>query len=224
MANFVRKKIMEKKLNHYDVSEVIDTFDIDRVSSCVHLNSWIAATGSLEPWQEELLKNVHEENFLRWDEWNEEELKMKFVSLILFLSRIDEYQKVHTFFERPMVGVVGNVKISIIVDCMVATPKKSGNPKMPYFFMQEFKRSKGDSHDPEGQMLAAMILAQELNQDGKPLYGCWIQGSIWRFTVLNGSEYCVSRAFDAAQESDLLQIVFILRKLKELILNRAISE
>jgi hypothetical protein len=206
------------KLNHYDVSEVIDSFDIDRVNTCLHLNNWLAATGNLEPWQEELLKSVHEENFLRWDEWNEEELKMKFVSLVLFLSKIDEYQKVHTFFERPMVGVVDNIKISVIVDCMVATPKKSGNPKAPYFFLQEFKRSKGDSHDPEGQMLAAMILAQELNNDGKIVYGCWMQGKVWNFTTLHKTDYCVSRIYDAANANDLLQIVFILRKLKELIL------
>jgi hypothetical protein len=103
---------------------------------------------------------------------------------------------------------------------MVASPKNSGRPNAPYFFLQEFKRSKADDNDPEGQMLAAMILAQELNKDGKPLYGCWLQGRIWYFTVLNGNEYCVSKLFDASDAEDLLRIVFILRKLKDLILNR----
>ena len=69
-------------------------------------------------------------------------------------------------------------------------------------------------------MLVSMIMAQEMNQDGYPLYGCWLQGKNWYFTVLNGVEYCVSRQFDATQERDLLQIVFILRKLKQLILAR----
>ena len=108
---------------------------------------------------------------------------------------------------------------------MVASPKYSGRPASPYFFLQDgpssrYKRSKGDSHDPEGQMLAAMILAQEMNHDGHPMYGCWLQGKNWYFTVLKGVEYCVSRQFDATQERDLLQIVFILRKLKALILAR----
>ena len=69
-------------------------------------------------------------------------------------------------------------------------------------------------------MLTAMIISQELNQDTQPLYGCWIVGVNWHFTLLNGVEYCVSRQFDATREPDLLQIVFILRKLKELILAR----
>jgi hypothetical protein len=101
---------------------------------------------------------------------------------------------------------------------MIATPMKSGRPKHPYFFLQEFKKSKGDNHDAEGQMLAAMILAQEINQDQKPLYGSWVQGVNWRFTVLRGTEYCVSRAYDATNASDLLQIVFILQRLKALVL------
>jgi hypothetical protein len=69
-------------------------------------------------------------------------------------------------------------------------------------------------------MLAAMILAQELNQDGKPIYGCWLQGKVWNFTTLIGRDYCVSRLYDATNPEDLRQIVFILRKLKDLILNR----
>ncbi len=130
-----------------------------------------------------------------------------------------------TFFERSLNGTVNSHRISVVVDCMVASAKNSGRPAVPYFFLQDgpssrFKRSKGDTHDAEGQMLAAMILAQDMNHDGHPLYGCWVQGKNWYFTVLNGVEYCVSRQFDATREPDLLQIVFILRKLKTLILAR----
>lgn len=124
------------------------------------------------------------------------------------------------FYERSMSGEVEGVKISVKVDGMVATPTNANRPKVPYFFLQEFKRSLGDDHDPEGQMLAAMILAQELNKDGKPLYGCWLQGKNWNFTTLIGRNYCVSKQFDATEIEDLHQIVFILRKLKDLILNR----
>lgn len=209
-----------KRLNHYDFAEVIDSFNIDKVTNCIVLDHWVEASGTLTPLQKELINAIRQELLLKWDEWNEEELKINFIGFVLFLAQIDEFKKIRTFFERPLSGIVQNIKISVIVDCMVATPKKSGNPNLPYFFLQEFKRSKGDSHDPEGQMLAAMIVAQEINQDGKPLYGCWLQGRIWYFTVLNGSEYCVSRAYDATQEPDLLHIVFMLRKLKEIILNR----
>ncbi len=212
---------MEKKLNHYDVFEVIDTFEIDKIVNCQILKKWLdISQDKLSPLETELMELVRAKLEIKWDEWNEEELKMNFISFVLFLAHIDEPKRISTFYERRLSGIVNDIEISLVVDCMFASPTKSGQPKSPYFFMQEFKRSLGDSHDPEGQMLAAMILAQDKNADEKPLFGCWIQGKIWYFTILNGTEYCVSRTFDASNPNDIHQIVFILRKLKELILNR----
>lgn len=209
------------KLNHYSVDEVIDTFGIEKNFNDSTLNNWINnPSGKLEL-HHQLILDEHRQLLARkWDEWNEEELKMHFISFVLFLAQLEEPKKISTYYERRLTGEVQNTKISVVVDCMIASPMNSGRPKTPYFFMQEFKRSLGDSHDPEGQMLAAMILAQELNKDDKALYGGWIQGKIWYFTVLNGLDYSVSRTFDATDPDDLNQIVFILRKLKNIILTR----
>ena len=133
---------------------------------------------------------------------------------------IDEEGKIKTFFERSLSAIIENIQLSVKCDCLIASPKGKGTPKAPYFFLQEYKKQKGDKNDPEGQMMAAMLIAQEINQDKKSIYGTWIVGSIWWFAVLDGKNYIKSRKFDASQEHDLLQIVFILRKLKELILNR----
>ena len=104
---------------------------------------------------------------------------------------------------------------------MIASYDEGGNPQKPYFFLQEFKQKQlWGKTDPQGQMLAAMLAAQHLNNDGKPIFGSWLTGSIWIFTILEGKNYYFSNAFDATNKEDLLQIVFILRKLKELILNR----
>jgi hypothetical protein len=209
----------EEKINHYDVNEVIDRFDIDKVFDCNILNNWIeTAEGILKPFQEEMLEEARQHLILKWNEWNEEELKINFISIVLFAAQLDEPKRINTYFERRLTGKVKDKPISVKVDCMLATPMKSGRPKSPYFFLQEYKRSKGDDHDPEGQMLAAMILSQDLNADGKPLYGSWVQGSNWRFTVLKGTEYCVSRTYDATDKQELPKIVFILRQLKALIL------
>lgn len=69
-------------------------------------------------------------------------------------------------------------------------------------------------------MLTAMLITQKVNQDNKPIYGCWIVGNNWHFTVLSGIEYAVSRQFDATQSGDLLQIVTMLKNLKKFILDR----
>jgi hypothetical protein len=69
-------------------------------------------------------------------------------------------------------------------------------------------------------MLMAMIIAQHLNDDHKPMYGGYLIGSNWRFATLEGNNYCMSRKYDAENKADLSQLVFILRKLKDLIMSR----
>lgn len=211
-----------EKLNHYDINEVIDRFDIDKIfADCKILNNWLEnaeAIGVLKPFQQEMLEEARQHLVRKWNEWNEEELKVNFISIVLFAAQLDEPKRINSYLERRITGTVKDKPISVKVDFMLATPMKSGRPKSPYFFLQEYKRSKGDDHDPEGQMLAAMILAQDLNADEKPLYGSWVQGSNWRFAVLNGTEYCVSQTYDATDKGQLHKIVFILKKLKSIIL------
>lgn len=208
-----------QKLNHYSVEEVIDTYQISRIKQMPALKEWLDAPPfALQPHETSLIESLTQELDDGQYAWNEEELKMLFISPVFRVSTLSTGQTLKTFFERSISGIVRDHKISVVVDCMVATASKSGRPQAPYFFLQEFKRTKSDTHDPEGQMLAAMILSQELNQDEKPLYGSWVQGAFWRFTALKGSEYSTSSAFDATKLQDLYQIVFILRKLKDLIL------
>ena len=90
-------------------------------------------------------------------------------------------------------------------------------PEIPYFFLQEFKKQK-QNEDAEGQMLLAMLIAQQENANDKPVYGCYLQGKFWVFTTLHGKNYCVSRAFDATQTPELHKIIYILKALKQVIL------
>ena len=222
----MEKKTEIQKLNHYSIDEVLDTYNIETIDNCEKLDIWLNAEPSEFSILEQcLLDELPTELRLNERNWNEEELKINFIGAVFRIARLEVKGVLKTFFERSLTGIVQGIRISIIADCMVASPRKSGNPNAPYFFLQVQNNQCGDYHErnvapPEGQMLAAMILAQEINQDSKPLYGSWIQGKNWTFTILSGVEYCVSRSFDATDPNDLLQIVFILRKLKELILNR----
>lgn len=118
--------------------------------------------------------------------------------------------------------VIQGHRINLKTDCMLATPLGKNTPKEPYFFLQErnaarFKKGKGDKFDrsggrPEAQMLAAMLIAQNINQEKgihRPIYGAYIVGRNWNFTVLTHNEYCRSRQYDATDKTTLLQIVFI---------------
>ena len=203
-----------------DIDSLLDTFQLSILDSHPILENWLNASGKLNMDDDRLLKILHNRIVKYGDYWNEEELKINFIGLLFLLVDIDEEGKIKTFFERSLSAIIENIQLSVKCDCLIASPKGKGTPKAPYFFLQEYKKQKGDKNDPEGQMMAAMLIAQEINQDKKSIYGTWIVGSIWWFAVLDGKNYIKSRKFDASQEHDLLQIVFILRKLKELILNR----
>lgn len=147
---------------------------------------------------------------------------MKFLALLFFISEIEEKQKIQAFYERPLSITIQGQKISLKTDCMLATPLGKNTPKEPYFFLQEFKKGKGDKFDPEAQMLAAMLIAQNKNQLSNniahPIYGAYVVGKNWNFTVLDNNNYCRSRQFDTTERGVLIQIVSILRNLKTLII------
>lgn len=147
---------------------------------------------------------------------------MRFISHLLLIADIEVDHRIALFYERPFSAKIDDHTLRVVADCLIATPATFARPKHPYFFMQEYKRSKGDYKDPEAQMLMAMMIAQELNQDGHPLYGSYVYGSRWRFCTLLDRNYCQSPEYDADKYDDLLQIVFVLRRLKELILARAV--
>ena len=142
---------------------------------------------------------------------------MHFLSFVFHAAKPEIRNKIKLFYERPLAGVVRGTSLSVVCDAMLATPFGINTPKAPYFFLQEFKKGKKAQDDAEGQMLIAMLIAQEQNKDNKPLYGCYLQGRFWYFASLHGTQYCLSKAYDATQTDQLIQIIHILQNLKSII-------
>jgi hypothetical protein len=202
-----------------DIEDVLDAFALKHNVSCDLLAEWLGATYTLNEMHTALLEEKRQELLQEGKFWNEEELKMRFLSFLFYVAHIDEPNKIKVFYERPLSAVLNGYELSVVCDAMVATPKGIGKPKKPYFFLQEFKKQKNAS-DPEGQMLMAMLIAQAENADNLPVYGCWLQGQNWVFTTLHEKNYCVSKQFDAVEKEDLFQIIYALKHLKDLILKR----
>jgi hypothetical protein len=181
---------------------LLSSFQLSKISDNEPLNHWLSCTGELDSLQKQLLEIVFQKSINHISGWNEEELKMKLISFIFLIADFEEDGKIATFYERSMSATFDNHRLSVKCDCLIARPLGFNTPKTPYFFLQEFKRGKGDSYDPEGQMLAAMLIAQHKNSDDKPIYGAWLTSGIWFFTLLDGKNYYMSSAYDAAKKSD----------------------
>ena len=128
-------------------------------------------------------------------------------------AKIDD-GKIGYFLERPLSGIIGDYELSGIVDGMIATGIR--NPHIPYFCLHEYKRSIENQGSPDAQVLAAMLVARELNQNKLPIYGLFVVGLDWYFMVLKDNEYCISRTF-IADNDDIFTIFKMMKSLKQII-------
>lgn len=177
------------------------------------LKEWLAASDTLQPSEQDLLEKASLKLLENANFWNEEELKMHFISMIIFLANYT--QPFQVFFDREISAEVDGFLIKSEADMLVS--KGFGDIiDTPYFFLHEYKREKKYIGDPTGQMLGGMLIAQAKNNDGKPVYGCYVQGRFWFFSILIGKEYVISQPLNAAEIQEATQIVYMLRYIKKI--------
>lgn len=208
---------MEYKKLELDTDILIGTFELNRNVNYDLLHQLIDISGEIEEKYIPFLKEHYQALLIEGDFWNEEELKMNFLSYLFFCANISEPKKIKVFYERSLTEVINNYKLNVVCDCLVAKPFGIYTPDKPFFFLQEFKKQK-KSGDAEAQMLAAMLIAQKKNGNSKPVFGCFLQGKYWQFASLIEKEYCVSETFDTRDYNTLIKVILILRNLKTIIL------
>ena len=206
-----------KKFSDWKREEVEDVFSLTEIEEFSVLEDWIAYRSDiLDHENQQIIKLC---NRLRKHviDWNEEELKIQFIALLLDL--VDYNQKnSKAFFERTLEVKVNNDVLKGNVECIVAKGKRS--PKTPFFCLHEFKKEIDSSNDPLGQVLIAMVAAQMINQDSEPVYGVYIVGRLWHFLVLHEKKYCLNLALDATKKSDIESIFFMLKYIKKIACKR----
>ena len=74
------------------------------------------------------------------------------------------------------------------------------------------------------QLLEAFLIAQEKNKNVKPMYGVDIVGKQWSFVTMEGKDYCISETYNSIDKTDLLSIIAILRKFKDILETRLLIE
>ena len=86
-----------------------------------------------------------------------------------------------------------------------------------FFCLKKFKKAKNSSNDPEGQLAAAMLVAQVLNGNKKIIYGAYVLGREWIFTILDERKMIQSLPLLTTDLDDLKQILSVLKNLKDII-------
>jgi hypothetical protein len=215
---------MSKKIKQYSEAELIGMFGLKRINEYYTplMEEWLNCTTTLASDEQILFDRIHKRAKKKIDGWQEEELKMKFIAFILELALLDDSDLYSTYLETTIEATVENHFLKIKTDFMVAKGILD-LPEMPYFHFQEWKKHRDPNGDPVGQLLEAFLIGQEKNEHKKPLYGCTITGKFWEFFVMENKSYCISKSYDSTEKDQLLQIVAILRKFKEILETRLLN-
>jgi len=209
---------MKKQLSFSKVKfdELYEVVPINPVTNHAKFNEWFHYNYVLDENEIAFLTNLIDLHRPFLGSYSEEELKVKYITPVL--NKVNfMFERVKDWYERPLKAVINGVEIGGYVDFMVAKGIKE--PQRPYFFIQEFKKSKTEV-DPEDQLLAELLVAIELNQVAI-MRGAYIMGKVWNFVILEKQhqgqyEYYVSKNFDDTWLDDLKQIYINLQAVKYL--------
>jgi len=191
------------------------TFDLEQLSEHDLLTKWIEQRNNyiIDEIDNVVLLRLQEALIYRVDDWNEQELIELFIGPVFSLVNFSS-KKYGMFSERFIKANIGDYELSGQPDAIVAKGRRA--PEIPYFCFHEYKKEIDNEGDPQGQCLAAMMVAQELNNNTKPILGVVVKGQIWQFMILQGKEYAISKSYKATDE-EIFEIVKLLKHLKSII-------
>ena len=203
-----------KEFSKWTIEEVEEAFQLTQEDYFQLLAEWESHDAPISPDEAAQLRILGDRLRRSVHDWNEEELKLKFIGYLIGLVDYDQADY-RAFFERRIAVKIEHEQLAGVVDCVVSKGKRS--PKRPFFCLHEYKPEKRASDDPMGQTVIAMVAAQKSNDDGKPIYGAYVVGRNWYFVVLHEKTYAVSLEYDATKEGDLFGIFKALRFIKAMI-------
>lgn len=212
------------KVQNYTEADLILLFGLTRIKSpyTVLMTEWTNASVELSTIEQAVFDKLITRAIRDIEGWQEEDLKMKFLSPVLELAHFMDDQEVHSYFEKTVFATVDGHFLKTKTDFMLAKGILD-KPQQPYFHVQEWKPHKRPTGDSMAQLLEALLIAQQLNEHQFPMYGCEVMGKYWSFVILEDKSYCISKSYDCTEQDDLLQIIAILRKFKQILETRLLE-
>jgi len=191
------------------------TFGLQQIWECQLMRDWEKQNIEIQDFEKFFLLNLQKSLIRGGRAWNEVELENKFISPVIMTANIDDEQ-ISYFLERRLSATVGDYQLSGVVDGLIATGFRE--PNIPLFCLHEYKRSIDNQGAPDAQVLAAMLVAREQNNNQKPIYGVFVLGFNWNFMILNGNKYFIGRTYHADNE-EIFAIFKMFKALKLMIKN-----
>jgi hypothetical protein len=217
----------KKTLRINTEAEVVTLFNLNKFKKPTKLmQEWLNTSCELNNIEKINFDKIINRALEEIENWNEEELKMYFISDIIDLSNFQSTKTIRSMFDRPIEATVDNIHLKVKPDFTMAKGIMD-LIQSPYFHFHEYKKDKEASRDPLGQLLKAFLIGSEINQNGKPLYGAYIIGRYWYFVVYENNisrDYCVSPSYDSTKEHELLQIIAILRHFRVILETKLIID
>ena len=110
-----------EKFHQLRSEKVLTAFHIKKIKNCEHLDELLTGQTTLTSVEKAILDMALERYEQTSDGWNEEELKMNFISAILMVANPNIPSVCKIFFERPLSGVINNYELYVKTDCFVAS-------------------------------------------------------------------------------------------------------
>jgi len=202
-----------KSFKYWTRQQIADEFGLKLTRKCTDLDHWLSIPASLTEQECHVLEDLKEKLTRYVDIWNEQELIIKFISYIIGMADYDT-EDFKSYANRKLKGEINGKEVGGEVDLMIASGEFE--PKQPYFCLHEYKKEEGVNNDPLGQLLIAMLTAQELNHNEFPIYGAYVSGRNWFFLTLKNDTYCISNEYVATRD-DIFDIMKIMKALKVII-------
>jgi hypothetical protein len=215
----------ERKKKEWSEGELIRTFNLKRNSTYQTpvMEEWLDVKPPVLNQGEQYMLDqdlAYAQKYLTG--WNEEDLKMKFISTVVKLGHLKDDDNIMCYFDKIISATIEDIKLTVKSDFMLAKGTLDFF-ETPYFHFQEYKPYKNPSGDSMAQLLEAFLIAQEKNKNGLPLYGVDIMGANWRFVTMEGKDYCVTNIYNSIDRTDLLTIISVLRKFKYILETRLLG-
>lgn len=157
---------MVKKIKIYSEAELIQLFDLNRllgneqhptIKYWTNVANPLLSIGETE-WFEQILEDA-QKNLVGWQE---EDLKMNFISFVLRLGHLRSNKYFNVYCEKTLTATVKGYPLKTKTDFMIAKGIWD-KPQHPYFHFQKWKPHKKPTGDSMAQLLEAFLIAQSIN-------------------------------------------------------------